>query len=339
MNINTPNNTGPDEQTLAFQNLTPDAILDAVEACGYWCDGRLLALNSYENRVYQIGIEGDSPIIAKFYRPFRWSDEAIIEEHMFTRELADAGLPVVAPLINAHGETLHRHSLYRFGVYPRRGGRAPELDDPQHLEMIGRFLGRLHLVGETGDFAQRKTLDIVAMMAQSAQYVVGTQLLPDALLVPYKTLLDDVLEQVARICERAGHIDHLRIHGDCHPGNILWRDGTLNIVDLDDCCNGPAIQDIWMYLSGDRYYQNARLGDVLAGYCEFREFDPRELRLIEPLRTLRIVYYASWLAKRYQDPAFQQAFPWFGGARYWDEHILALREQAAVLNEPPLVWD
>lgn len=255
------------------------------------------------------------------------------------QELASAELPVVAPLIDTHGKTLHHHALYRFSLYPRRGGRAPEPDDASHLEIIGRFLGRLHLVGESAHFAHRNTLDIVAIMAQLSAHVLAANLLPAALISPYKTLIDDLLERTRTLCERAGSIHRLRIHGDCHPGNILWRDDTLNVVDLDDCCTGPAIQDLWMYLSGDRHYQTARLGDLMAGYGEFRDFDTRGLQLIEPLRVLRLVYYASWLTKRYQDPAFQQAFPWFGSARYWDEHILTLREQLSALDEPPLVWD
>ena len=258
-----------DEQTLAFQNLTPDAVLDAIEAQGYLCDGRLLALNSYENRVYQIGIEEAEPVIAKFYRPFRWTDEAIIEEHTFTCELADAELPVVAPLENAHGETLHTHDLYRLALYPRRGGRAPELDDANHLEVIGRFLGQTHLIGQTSAFSQRKTLNIVETIQQASTYLRENNVLPNTLVTPYQTLLDDVVKRVLRACESCGDVTQLRIHGDCHPGNILWRDDTLNIVDLDDCCNGPAIQDLWMYLSGDRAYRTARLGDLLYGYTEF----------------------------------------------------------------------
>lgn len=317
----------------------PDAILDAIEAQGFVCDGRLLALNSYENRVYQVGLDEADPIIAKFYRPLRWRDEAIEEEHAFSQELADAELPVVAPMRSEHGSTLFRHELYRFALYPRRGGRAPELDSAEHLEIIGRFLGQMHLIGETKSFSHRPVLDLAQRIRESANYLINHNQLPAELQTPYSSLITDIEKRITIALDGLDDVNTLRIHGDFHPGNLLWRDDTLNIVDLDDCCTGPAVQDLWMFLSGDRTYQTARLGDLLFGYTEFREFDPRELRLIEPLRTLRIVYYAAWLARRADDPAFQHAFPWFGSARYWDEHILALREQAAALQEPPLVWD
>ena len=332
------NNETHDEQS-AFQQLTPDELLDAVESQGYRCDGRMLALNSYENRVYQVGLEDTEPVIAKFYRPQRWSDEAILEEHEFTLTLAEAEIPVVAPLKNSANTTLHRHGLFRFALYPRRGGRSPELDRPDHLEIIGRFIARIHLLGETDRFQHRPGIDIDSLGREPSQYLLKNGLVPLELETAYSTLVDDLLTVIAQKFEFAGQFRILRIHGDCHPSNILWRDETPHIVDFDDARNGPAIQDLWLYLSGDREFQTARLADLLEGYCQFRDFDPRELHLVEALRTLRMIYYAAWLARRWDDPAFPLAFPWFNSARYWDDHILSLREQRALLDEPPLVWD
>lgn len=324
---------------LAFQQLTPDELLDAVESQDYRCDGRILALNSYENRVYQVGLEESEPIIAKFYRPQRWLDEAILEEHEWTLQLAESEIPVIAPLRNAAGETLHQHGFFRFALYPRRGGRAPELDRPDQLEVIGRFIARIHLSGESGLFQHRPEISIDSLGRESAQYLLNSGLIPPQLETPYQTIVDDLFTAIVEKFRLAGQYQVLRIHGDCHPSNILWRDDTPHIVDFDDARNGPAIQDLWLYLSGDREFQTARLADLLEGYCQFRDFNPRELHLIEALRTLRIIYYAAWLARRWNDPAFPLAFPWFNSARYWDDHILSLREQRALLDEPVLVWD
>ena len=323
----------------AFHTLTPDTMLDAVESVGYRTDGRFLALNSYENRVYQIGLEDGEPIIAKFYRPGRWSDAAILEEHRFTIELAADEIPVVAPLGDADGGMLHHWADHRFALYPRRGGRTPELDDPGQLEMIGRFIARIHLHGQAGEFSHRPRLDIATFGERPAAFLLDNGIVPPDLETSYATLVDDLLLRIRRCFDAAGSVTTLRLHGDCHPSNILWRDQTPHIVDFDDARTGPAIQDLWMFLSGDRAYATARLADLLEGYTQFRDFDPRELHLIEALRTLRMIHYAAWLARRADDPAFKMAFPWFYTRRYWDDHILALREQAALMDEPPLVWD
>ena len=323
----------------AYAGLGPDDILDAVDSIGYRCDGHFLALNSYENRVYQVGIEDQAPLIAKFYRPGRWSDEAIIEEHDFTLELAEHEIPVIPPLQGDDGTTLYHHNAFRFALFPRHGGRAPELDNPDHLEQVGRYLGRIHAVGEVRDFAHRPTFDIQHFGVDSVQTVLHCGLLPQELEIPYRTLAEDLLERIRTCFARAGELRYLRLHGDCHPGNILWTDSGPHIVDFDDARMGPAIQDLWMFLSGDRRYMTARLADLLVGYTDFHDFDPRELHLVEALRTLRMMHYAAWIARRWNDPAFPLAFPWFGSNRYWEEHILTLREQAALMDEPPLVWD
>ena len=325
-----------DSDRAPFDELGPDQVLDAVEAAGFRCDGRFLALNSYENRVYQVGLEDAAPVVAKFYRPGRWSDDAIREEHAFSIQLATAEIPVVAPLEIA-GETLLRHDGFRFAVFPRRGGRWPELDDPETREWLGRFLGRIHAQAATAAFRFRPVLDRETFGVEPSNYLLEAGLIPSYLTAAYRTLISDLLARIDDCYARAGQVAYIRLHGDCHPGNILWTDAGPHFVDLDDCRTGPAVQDLWMLLSGDRAEQGLQLSDIIAGYEEFYDFDRRELHLIEALRTLRMIHYAAWLARRWTDPAFPQAFPWFGSDRYWEEHILALREQAALLDEPPLV--
>ncbi|MDH3452848.1 MAG: serine/threonine protein kinase [Gammaproteobacteria bacterium] len=317
--------------------MQPHDILAAVEALGFACSGQFLALNSYENRVYQVGIEDGAPLVAKFYRPARWSDAAILEEHEFALQLAAGEIPVVAPLRHAE-RTLHTHGLFRFAVYPNRGGRAPELDDMALLNQLGRFVARIHALGETRAFAHRPQVDLASYGVASRDYLLQHGCIPADVETAYATLCEHLFAAIEACYARAGAVQQLRVHGDLHPSNVLVRDTELHIVDLDDARSGPAVQDLWMFLSGDRLEQTPQLAELLEGYGEFRDFDARELHLIEALRTLRIMHYAAWLARRWQDPAFQVAFPWFNSQRYWEQHILALREQVALMQEEPLQW-
>ncbi|OED37727.1 stress response serine/threonine protein kinase YihE [Chromatiales bacterium (ex Bugula neritina AB1)] len=324
----------------SFSSLSPDLILEAIESQPeLLCDGRLLALNSYENRVYRVGLEDAQPVIAKFYRPQRWTREQILEEHAFALELAEHEIPVVAPLANAEGDTLRECNGFEFALYPVKGGRTPELDNPEQLQLIGRFIARLHQVAETSSFNHRPVLDTETLGHRTASYLIDNNRLPPELRAAYKSLTTDLLQKVDDRFDSYRGVRQIRLHGDFHPGNILWRDDKPHIVDLDDARTGPCVQDLWLFLSGDRFYQQERLADLLDGYTMFREFDSAELGLIEPLRTLRIIHYASWLDQRREEPAFQQAFPWLASARYWDDHILALKEQSSALDEPILRWD
>ncbi|MBI2354246.1 MAG: serine/threonine protein kinase [Deltaproteobacteria bacterium] len=318
-----------------FHTLTPAFIMDAVESQGFRCDCRTLALNSYENRVYQVGIDEGQPLIAKFYRPGRWSDAQIIEEHRFCFELAEHELPVVAPWSNAAGESLFRHHGFRFALYPRQGGHAPEFDNLDNLLILGRMLGRIHRIGAVTPFAHRPTLD-----SQSFGYdcvaLIRERFIPDEYRASYSAVTDQLLEAIDACFAGAPPVRSIRTHGDCHGGNILWRDDAPHFVDFDDSRMAPAVQDLWMMLSGDRPRRIAQLDALVEGYSEFNAFDPAELRLIEPLRTLRMIHYSAWLANRWKDPVFPLTFPWFNTVRYWGEHILELREQLAALAEPPL---
>lgn len=317
-----------------YYRLDPDTVLQAVESTGLISDGRLLALNSYENRVYQVGIEDEDPVVAKFYRPARWSDAQILEEHSFTAELVEAEIPVVGPLL-IQGATLHSHGGFRFALFPRRGGRAPELEDPDTLTWLGRFLGRIHVVGRAKSFEYRPALDIESFGERSIQVIREGHWIPPHLEESFGSLADHLLAQV-RVCyERVSSVRNIRLHGDCHPGNILWRDGPI-FVDMDDCRSGPAVQDLWMLLSGSHHEMSAQLGHVLEGYKQFCDFNHAELHLVEALRTLRMLHHAAWLAQRWEDPAFPVAFPWFGEPRYWEELVLGLREQLSAMQEEPL---
>ena len=326
----------PDAADIPYAALTPDRMLDAIESVGERCDGRVLQLNSFENRVFQVGLDSGKYVVAKFYRPGRWTDEQILEEHRFTTDLARREIPVVAPLEQG-GRTLHSHAGYRFALYPRRGGRAPELDDPATLEWIGRFVGRIHAVGAIEQFRERPALDIASFGEEPRDWLLAHACVPAPLRAPWTAAVDQALEGVRAAFREVGTPRVLRLHGDCHPGNILWTDDGPHFVDFDDARNGPAIQDLWMLLSGDARAMSGQLAAVLAGYEDFMEFDRRELRLLEPLRTLRLIHYSAWIARRWHDPAFPAAFPWFGTERYWQDRILELREQIAAISEPPLV--
>ena len=320
--------------THPYDSLTPDCVVDCLESIGLVSDLRLLALNSYENRVYQVGIEGADPVILKFYRAERWTDAQILEEHAFAQELADHEISVVAPE-SIVGETLHHVLGQRFSVFKRRGGYPPELDNLDHLYRLGQTLGRIHRVGGATSFLHRRALSPTRMATESRLFV-ETDFVPVELQSAYRTLAHDCDQAATEILSAMTINDLQRVHGDCHVGNILWRDDTPHFVDLDDCISGPVVQDIWMFLNGDRNQRELQLAEFIEGYEEFNDFDVRQLSWIEALRTLRIMHHAAWLARRWSDPAFPKAFPWFGQQRFWADHILELREQLSSMNEPHL---
>jgi Ser/Thr protein kinase RdoA (MazF antagonist) len=319
-----------------FERLTPDVVLDAAEATGLITDGRLLALNSYENRVWQIGIEDGVPVIGKFYRPGRWSEEAILEEHAFSAELAASGLSVVAPTA-IDGTTLLEHAGFRYALFPRQGGHAPEPEHEDTLKAIGRALGRMHTVGRAREFEHRETLTPDALGREPRDWLLAHNWIPMHLESAFQSLTDDALAHVESAWSRIGEIRSIRLHGDCHPGNILWRDQP-HFVDLDDCRMGPAVQDLWMLISGVREWRERQWAWLLDEYSMFCDFDPRELALVEPLRVLRMIHYQAWLARRWDDPAFPMAFPWFEDDRHWETVINQLREQLSELQEPAVIW-
>lgn len=323
-------------QNSPYSALDPDAVLDAMESIGLRSDGRLLTLNSYENRVFQVGMEEGPTLVAKFYRAARWTDEAILEEHQYTRLLVDREIPVVAP-IPILGSTLHAHNGYRFSLFAKQGGRAPELDRPDTLQWMGRFIARIHAVGALASYRHRPTLDIATFGIEPSAYLLAHNFIPSELIEVYRGVAAHALEGISRCFERAGAVKTLRLHGDCHVGNVLWTDDGPHFVDFDDSRMGPAIQDLWMLLSGDRAEQTRQFADLLAGYEDFCDFDPREMYLLEALRTLRLIHYSAWIARRWDDAAFSVAFPWFNTQRYWQDRILELREQIALMEEPPLV--
>ncbi len=319
-----------------YYQLTPDTVLDAIESLGIQLDGSMLTLNSYENRVYRvIDIDGNK-LVAKFYRPNRWSEQEIFEEHEFSQQLMDAEIPVVAPLKLTDGKTLVQWQSYRFSLFPCHGGRAPELDDEAHLLWLGRYMARIHNIGALKQFKYRPEINCQSFGYECLDYLSKGPYIPEAIKLAYTTIASQVLEASERIFERCSQTQIIRTHCDCHPGNILWTDDGPHIVDLDDSRNGPAVQDLWMLLGGDAETMNTRLDILLDGYQEFRDFDSKELQLIEPLRSLRMIHYSAWLARRWSDPSFQHHFPWFAEHRYWEDQILGLKEQLSAINDPPI---
>jgi Ser/Thr protein kinase RdoA (MazF antagonist) len=316
----------------SFAELSPELILDAIETVDVQASSGLLALNSYENRVYQFVADDHKRYVAKFYRPQRWSNEQIQEEHDFALELMQKEVPVVAPLI-INGASLHEHANYRFALFPSIGGRQFEVDNPTQLECIGRFIGRMHKVAASKSFKHRPKLCTTIYLDTPKQVLLTGSLIPQNLQTPFHAILDLVIAETKN--KFSNNYQSIRLHGDLHPGNILYRDGPT-FVDLDDCRMGPAVQDIWMMLSGDRHQQIIQLDKLIDAYNEFQEFDIEQLSLIEPLRAMRMVHYMAWLTMRWEDPAFPNAFPWFAEDKYWENQILALQEQFSALQEPPL---
>lgn len=315
-----------------FQALSPDLILDALDSVGLMAESGLIALNSYENRVYQFLCEDKKRYVVKFYRPERWSEAQILEEHAFSLDMSEAEIPAVAPL-NIQGQTLHSHQGYLFTVFPSVGGRQYEIDNLDQLEWVGRFLGRIHQVGSDSLFKVRPTMGLDEYLTQPRIVFESTSLIPKRQRASFLATTDTLIATISEYW----HDDWqpLRLHGDCHPGNILWRDGPL-FVDLDDARNGPAVQDLWMLLHGDTSEQRLQLDILLEAYGEFAEFDTRQLLLIEPLRAMRMIYYLAWVARRWEDPAFPKSFPWMKDEDFWLGQAAAFTEQVKKLRAPPL---
>ena len=339
----------PDNAQHPYSQLTPDRVMDAALALGLWPDGRLLALSSYENRVYRLHldepVQGHAAVVIKFYRPGRWSTAQILEEHAFAAELAAAEVPVVAPLV-LQGRSLHNDGLFDYAVSPVRGGRQPELDDWDTLEWIGRFLGRLHNVGAAQAFVHRPALDLQTFGREPADWLLAKGQIPLEVERAWRDAFEtawDLMQALwpATAPQSSPVAPSLRLHGDCHPGNILWTPlevpgGGPHFVDLDDARMGPAVQDLWMLPSGDRRQRILQWSALLEGYEQMRAFDRRELALVEVMRTLRGVHYSAWLARRWEDPAFPASFPWFGSPDYWRGQVQMLQEQAEAMQAEPL---
>ena len=341
--------SAPGGAAAPYSGLTPDLVLNALDSVGLRGDGRLLALNSYENRVYQVWLEEAQPatvpapalaaVVAKFYRPTRWSYAQILEEHAYVANLAEREIPAVAAL-EIGKRTLHAYGGFRFAVYPMRGGRTPELENQDTLEWMGRFIGRIHAIGALKPFEARPSLDISGFGEDPRDWLLAHGFIPADLLDAWRSVVEQALQGVRRSFGRAGKVRTLRLHGDCHADNVLWTESANSrgphFVDFDDARMGPAVQDLWMLLSGERAEMTRQLSSLLSGYEDFFEFETGELHLVEALRTLRLIHYSAWIARRWEDPAFPAAFPWFNTQRYWQDRVLELREQIALMDEPPL---
>ena len=334
---NIPNEAPDSSQPYAL--LTPDTVLNALESVGLRGDGRLIALNSYENRVYQVWLEEPAPygvsVVAKFYRPHRWTTAAILEEHAFVAELAEREIPAV-PAMRLSEKTLNEFEGFRFSVTPRLSGRSPELDNMETLMWMGRFIGRIHAIGELRPFTERPTLNIESFGVEPRAFLLENNFIPPDLLPAWSSVSAMALASIREIFNRVGAVKCIRLHGDCHASNVLWNDGGPHFVDFDDCRMGPAVQDLWMLLSGERDAMQGQLASIIKGYEDFCEFDDNELQLIEALRTLRLLHYSGWIARRWHDLAFPAAFPWFNTQRYWQDRVLELREQISAMQEPGL---
>lgn len=322
---------------LSFGELTPEFMLDALEAAGLRPDGRMLQLNSFENRVLQVHLEDGRAAVAKFYRPGRWTDAQILEEHAFAAELAAAEVPVVAPWMlrdeTGQNSTLVHVAGQRLAVTPRQGGRGPELEDPDVLRWIGRLLARLHEVGRRQPFRHRVAWHSAEPARAARDWLLAHDALPPEIAPAWAEVTAQCIAMIEAAFEALPQLQLCRLHGDCHPGNILWTpDAGPHFVDLDDAVTGPAVQDLWMLLSGDADQARQQLRALLEGYEQIADFDDRELRLVEPLRTLRMIHYSAWLARRWGDPAFPLAFPWFGTANYWMDQVSLLREQLRAMQ-------
>lgn len=329
-----------EEQTRFFFELTPDRVLAAVEASGLRCTGRCSALNSFENRVYEVELDTDEPPrnpiarrrVAKFYRPGRWTREQILEEHEFLAELVEAEIPAIAPLAFADGQTLHETAGIFYSVFPKVGGRAPDEFTQDQLRRVGRLLGRIHNVGAAHPARHRIQLTPETYGRANLEYLLSHGFVPPEYRSRYERAVTGILRVIDPWFREIAPEAVIRVHGDCHPGNLLWNEQGPFFLDFDDMVRAPAAQDIWLLVPG-RDTESLRDRDaLLEGYEEMRHFDRAMLRLIEPLRALRFIHYTAWIARRWQDPAFPLAFPEFGSHQYWASETDDLEQQMRIIE-------